>query len=110
MKKIGLLLLLIFILCLAIVVPRIPQISDTLKGVLVPEIEEITGERVTVENISLNLFPLFIQAKGIRLLDEQGAPLVNANRAKAYVDLGGIFSKRITLYRLVFYDPEISIE
>jgi hypothetical protein len=110
MKKIGLLLLLIFVLGLAIVVPRIPQISDTLKGVLIPEIEEITGERVAVETISLNLFPLFIQAKGIRLLDEQGTPLVNAGRAKAYVDLGGIFSQRITLYRLVFYDPEISIE
>ncbi|MDQ7787252.1 MAG: translocation/assembly module TamB domain-containing protein [Thermodesulfovibrionales bacterium] len=109
MKKIGLFLILIFFLGLAIIVPRIPQISDTLKGVLIPELEDITGEKVVVENISLNLFPLFFEAKGVRLLDEQGTPLVNAGRVKAYVDLGGIFSKRITLYRLVFYSPEISI-
>lgn len=109
MKKIILSVLLIFILGLAVLVPRIPQISDTLKGRLIPELEEITGEKVAVETIALNLFPLFLEAKGIRLLDEQGSALIKTVRAKAYIDLGGIFSKRITLYRLVFYDPEISI-
>lgn len=109
MKKTITLVFLVILIVLALIVPRIPQISDTLKGIIIPEIEEATGERVSVEKISVNLLPLFVEAKGIRILDEQGIPLVNAGRAKAYVDIGNIFSKQITLYRLTLSDPEISI-
>ncbi|MEW6586909.1 MAG: hypothetical protein AB1442_15045, partial [Nitrospirota bacterium] len=109
MRKKVILLVLSILVVLAIAVPRIPWISAGLREIVVPEMEEATGKKVSIEKISLNLFPLFIEAKGVRVYDEGGA-LVDAKRVKGYIDIGGIFGRRISIHRLALFEPAVNIE
>ncbi len=95
---------------IAVVLLRGPHISNTLKKLILPEIELATGHKVIAQKIYINIFPLFAEAKEMKIFDEEGSRLVYAKRVKAYLDISGIFSKKLIIRRLVIKDPELSFD
>jgi translocation and assembly module TamB len=87
---------------------RTSYMSDTFKSLILPELEALSGQRVSVEKIYFNVFPLFVGAKGIKVTDENGDAIVIADKVKGYISLSGILNRYISLQRLVIYEPEIS--
>ena len=61
-----------FIISVLILVVRGEFVSNLLKGVILPELEDATGQKVTVQKLYLNLFPLFIEANGLKIADGSG--------------------------------------
>jgi hypothetical protein len=108
LKKTFFLIALACFLGLAIFLSHGKRLSDALKDIIVPELESMTGQKVTVRTIHINLFPLFIDAKELKVFDQEGKDILIAKRAKGYVDLTGIFSKNLTIRRLVITDPGIT--
>lgn len=91
-------------------ISRIPQISSALRDIIVPELEDISGQKITIENISLNIFPVFIEAKGLNVSSREGTAVLYARQVKAYVSLSGIVRRRITIRRLVISEPDITAD
>ncbi len=107
LKKYSLLttaLLITLVIALAL---RGPHVSNTLKKVILPELEHATGKRVIAQKIYVNIFPLFIEAKGLKIFDEDGNKILLAQRVKAYLDISGLFSRAVTIRRLVIREPVI---
>jgi len=107
-KKLLFLLPVAIFLCLALFLSQGKYISDTLKNLIIPELKSMTGQRVAVRKIQINLFPLFIDARELKVLDQEGKDILTANRAKGYVDLTGLLSRHLTIRRLVITEPRIS--
>lgn len=85
---------------------RGPYVSNLLKGLILPELSAATGRNVEARSIYLNIFPLFIGANDLRVLDGDDV-ILNAPAVKAYVEIPGILRKKLTLRRMVFKDPDI---
>jgi hypothetical protein len=75
---------------------------------ILPELESASGETVTAKTIYINLFPLFIEAKDLKVLDRKGNHIITATRVKGYVNPTGFLSRHIFVRRLVVNDPLIS--
>jgi len=88
---------------------RGPHVSNLLKRLILPEISAATGRNVTVQNIYLNLFPLFIEARGFRAF-EDGREVMHVPRIKGYIDLSRILRKEIVIRRLVIKEPDIRMD
>ena len=99
----------VLIIGIVLFVLRGPNISNSLKQAILPEIGMMLGRKVIAQNIYLNIFPLFIEAKGLKVFDDGGERLLVAPRVKAYLELTSLFSKRLTIRRLVIKDPEVSL-
>ena len=108
LKKTFFLIALAVVFGLAIFLSRGKYISDILKDFVVPELESMTGQRVAVGAIHINLFPLFIDAKKLKVSDREGKDVLIANRAKGYLSLTGLLSRQLTIRRLVITEPGIS--
>lgn len=107
--KAAILLVPVLILGIVFFVLRGPNISNALKQVILPELEMMLGRKVIAQNIYLNIFPLFIEAKSLKVFDDGGERILVAPRVKAYLELTGLFSKRLTIRRLVVKEPEVSL-
>jgi hypothetical protein len=110
LKKTLFLVILAVLFGLAIFLSQGKALSDALKELVVPELESMTGQKISFQAIHINLLPLFIDAKGLRVVDHEGRDVLIAKRAKGYVDLTGIFSKTLTIHRLVITEPGISTD
>jgi translocation and assembly module TamB len=86
---------------------RGPYVSNSLKQLILPELEMATGKRVIAQKIYVNIFPLFVEAKGLKVIDDDGARVLFAKRVKAYLDIWGLIGKRLTIRRLMVRDPEV---
>ncbi len=102
-------LLIAFLLVTIVIggVLRGPHISNALKKVILPELELATGKRVIAQKIYINIFPLFAETKDLKVFDEEGKRILFAKRVKAYIDITGIFSRSLTIRRLVIKEPII---
>ena len=101
--------LIVFVLVALVtgLVLRGPHISNTLKKVILPELELATGKRVIAQKIYINMFPLFIEAKDLKVFDDEGNKILLAKRVKAYLNISGLFSRSLTIRRLVIREPII---
>jgi len=108
LKKVFYLLLFTVIIGVVMFISRGTYISNTLKRIILPELEDMFGQRVIANKIYINIFPLFIEAKELKIFTEDGDRIVFANRVKGYIDLSGLLSKRLFIRRLVIKDPQIS--
>lgn len=81
--------------------------SNVLKKMILPELEHMSGRKVIAQKIYLNIFPLFIEAKGVKIFDEDGKRVLTADRVKGYVVLTAIFRKELAFRRVVIKKPEI---
>ena len=109
-KKISCLIVLGLLLGIAVMVLRGPHISNSLKRIILPELEMATGHKVIAQKIYVNLFPLFVEAKEIKMFDEEGNRVLLAKRVKAYLDISGIFDKSIKIRRLVIKEPVVTVD
>ncbi len=92
------------------IILRGPHVSNALKKVILPELEAATGKRVIASKIYINIFPLFIEAKDLKVFDERGQKLLLVKRVKAYLDLSGLISKTLTIRRLVIKEPVVNAD
>lgn len=90
-----------------IFISRGPYISNALKRIILPELENMTGRKVIAQKIYLNIFPLFVEARGVKFFDEEGNRVLTAERVKGYVGLSGLLRKELVLKRVVVIEPEI---
>ncbi|MBM4140220.1 MAG: hypothetical protein FJ242_01805 [Nitrospira sp.] len=110
LRRILFLLVIAFIIGLVIFVSRGPHISNTLKKLILPELEVALGQKVIAQKIYINIFPLFIEVKGLRVFDEDGTKILLANRVKGYLSLSGLLNRHISIRRLVIKEPDISTD
>ncbi|MBI5027197.1 MAG: translocation/assembly module TamB domain-containing protein, partial [Nitrospirae bacterium] len=89
---------------------RGPYLSNAFKRLILPELEEITGERVVIDKVVLNPFPLYVEARRLKLSDKDGNTLLKINKVRAYIELSGLPSKNINIGRLIIKEPEITSE
>ncbi|RPI36421.1 MAG: hypothetical protein EHM54_05765, partial [Nitrospiraceae bacterium] len=109
-KKLSFLIVLGLLFGIAAILLRGPHISNSLKRIILPELEMATGQKVIAHNIYINIFPLFVEAKEIKIFDEEGERVVFAKRVKAYLDISGIFDKTVKIRRLVIKEPELTAD
>jgi hypothetical protein len=109
-KRAFYVILLAVVFGLIFFISRGEYISNALKEIILPELESAFGQKVTVQKIYLNIFPLFVEAKGLKVIDSEGNEIISTERVKGYVGLSGILNKRISLFRLVIKEPHISAD
>ncbi|MEW6418513.1 MAG: translocation/assembly module TamB domain-containing protein [Nitrospirota bacterium] len=96
------------IISLIIFISRGPYISNGLKRIILPELEDALGQKVMVQKIYINVFPLFIEARDMKIFDEDGNRIVFAKRVKGYIGLSKLLSRQLSIQRLVIKEPDIS--
>ncbi|MCL5023829.1 MAG: translocation/assembly module TamB [Nitrospirae bacterium] len=107
MKKILIVFTLALIIGLTAAFFRGRHLSDFLKGLILPELSDLTGERVTAERISVNIFPLFAEATEVRMYDTEGRMILRIPKVKGYVELSGLLRKEVILRRLVMKSADV---
>ncbi len=106
-KKILLFTALVAAVVLVTVVLRGPHVSNILKKLILPELSAATGKEVMAQKIYVNIFPLFVEAKEVKVFDK-GVEIVHIPRLKGYVELSGLLRKELVLRRLVVRKPHAS--
>jgi len=108
-QKIILITIIVLILGILFYFFRGTYVSNTLKKIILPELELVTGKKFIAQKIYINIIPLFIEMKGIKAFDDNGERVFEAERGKGYIDIfslaSGLFSREITIKRLVVKDP-----
>ncbi|MEW6067045.1 MAG: translocation/assembly module TamB domain-containing protein [Nitrospirota bacterium] len=107
-KRILYIVAITVVIGILIFVSQGPYISNALKRVILPSLEAASGKRVIAQKIYINVFPLFIGVKGLKVFDEDGNRIAFAKRIKGYVEPSGILHGQIYLQRLVVKEPDIS--
>lgn len=99
------------LLCIAVVffLLRGPYLSNYIKRIIVPTIENITRERVIIGQAAINLFPFYVQAKSVKVFDEDGNQLLWITKTRAYIDISGLFSRKIRIRKFWFKEPRLKI-
>ncbi len=109
-RLIKILLFLIVIIFFGLTILFHSQIvSDTIKDIIVPELELATGQKLEVKKISINILPLYIVANDLIVKESKGNAILSAKKVKAYASLSEIFNRRIILRRLVIETPIIDV-
>lgn len=106
LRKLFLLLLPAVLLLSVIIFVRSAYISDSLNKIIIPPMEAVTGKQIVAERIVLNIFPLFIEARDLTVLNENRKQILFIQRAKAYVNILSLLERKIAIRRLVIKNPE----
>ncbi len=86
---------------------RGPNISNALKRIILPELETATGRKFIAQKIYVNLFPLFVEIKGLKSFDDNGERIIEVQRVKGYIGLSGLIQKKVFIKRLVITEPNL---
>lgn len=105
-RRILLLAALVAVIGLVAAVFRGPHVSNFLKRIILPELSAATGKEVMAQKIYLNLFPLFVEAKEVKVFDD-GSEVLHIPRIKGYVDISGLLRKELVVRRIVVREPDI---
>lgn len=89
---------------------RGPYLSNSIKRVILPILEKALGKRIIIDSTAINLFPLYLQAKGVKVFDEDGNRLLWVTKARAYIEPSGLFFKEIRIRRLSIKEPNLTVE
>ncbi|MFZ5996057.1 MAG: translocation/assembly module TamB domain-containing protein [Nitrospirota bacterium] len=100
-RKIVYILIFVLIFGMFLYVSRGPNVSNVLKKLILPELELATGKKFIAQKIYINVVPLFIEIKGMKVFDDNGTRIVELDRVKGYIGLSGLLSKEIVVKRLV---------
>ena len=87
---------------------RGPYLSNSIKRIIIPALENVTGESIIIDKAVINLFPLYLQAKGLKLFDTDGNRLLWVTKTRAYIDLLGLLSNEIRIRKLTLLEPDLS--
>jgi hypothetical protein len=97
LKHIGLLFLVVTFIFLFLFIPENPYLSNYLKRLILPELQEATGYTPVAEKIYLHIFPLYAGIKDLRFIDEDGETFARIKLIKVYPELFRTIIKRIDL-------------
>ncbi len=86
---------------------RGPYLSNYIKRILIPVLENATRERIIIDKAVINLFPFYVQAKGFKVFDKNGEQLLWITKSRAYIDLLGLLSKEIRVRKLTLIEPDL---
>lgn len=100
--------LIVFLVAVLFFLLRGPYLSNSIKRVIIPVLENTTGERIIIDNAVINLFPFYLQAKGFKVFDKDGNKLLWITKARAYVDLFGLFAGEVSVRRLTLNEPDLT--
>ena len=87
---------------------RGPYLSNSIKRVIIPVLENATRERIVIDKAVINLFPFYVQAKKFKLLDKNGNMLLWISKARVYIDMLGLLSNEIRVRKLTFKKPALT--
>ena len=87
---------------------RGPYLSNSIKRMIIPVLENVTRERIIIDKAVINLFPFYVQAKGFKLFDKDGNRLLWITKTRAYIDLLGLLSKEVRIRRLTMKEPDLT--
>lgn len=109
-KTVRYLFLFIFLLLIGVVFlfTRSDYVSNKLKGMIIPELEAASGKNITIQNISINIMPLFIDVKGLEVFADDGNKIFAVNKVRGYVDILNLLEQNVSIQRLIFKGPQIS--
>jgi len=86
---------------------RSPYVSNKLKGMIIPELEAVSGKKITVQKIHFNIIPFYIEAKDMKVFTDDGNAILTVKEVKGYIDLMNLLERNISIQRLIFKDPHI---
>ncbi|MEW6570270.1 MAG: translocation/assembly module TamB domain-containing protein [Nitrospirota bacterium] len=104
-KKIITVILLVAAVVLLIIIAKGPYASSAIEKLVIRELEAASGAKITVSRVYLNIFPLFVGAEGLKSVDETGNEILSAQKIKGYIGLAELFSRQISVRRLVIFSP-----
>jgi|Deesub1362A_J573_1020465.scaffolds.fasta_scaffold00253_26 translocation and assembly module TamB len=87
---------------------RGPYLSNSIKRIIIPILENATGERIITDHAVINLLPLYIQIKSIRVFNDEGRRLVWITKTRAYIDPLALLRGEVRLSRLSLKEPNIT--
>src|SRR4030067_2488087 len=109
MKRLSLFFAAILFIALMFFLLRGPYLSNSIKKVIQPVLENAIGEKVIIDKAVINLFPFYIQMKGFKVFDKDGNKLLWVTRVRAYIDFSGLFSKQLRVNALTERKPALRI-
>lgn len=114
--KIWLIILAIPVLLLGglVVALKLYFTPEKLKSLIIPPIEEATGTKATIDDISLAVFPsIGVDVRGLTLANKpgfSGQPYVSIERMLVDVKLRPLFDRRVEVSSLLIDKPRIFLE
>jgi len=109
-KKLAYFSIFVFVAGLLFFAARGPYISNSLKKLILPELELMTGKNVIAGQIYINIFPLFVEMKDVTVFDGEGLKLLAVERVKGYVSLTGFFNREMLIKRLVIRNADTQLK
>jgi translocation and assembly module TamB len=103
-------LILIAVLALVFFLLRGPYLSNYIKRILIPGLENVTSERILIEKAVINLFPFYIQTKGFKMFDAEGNRLLWITKARAYIDIASLLSGEVRIRKLTLKEPDMTVK
>jgi translocation and assembly module TamB len=100
----------ILISAIAFFLLRGPHLSNAIKRIILPVLEEATGERIIIDKAVINLFPFYLQARRFKVFNDEGTRLLWIRKTRAYIDLAGLLSGEVRIRRLIITDPELTAD
>ncbi len=108
-RRLLLLFSVVVVIGLVTAISRGPLMSNFLKKIVLPELSAATGRDVIARKIYLNLFPLFVEAKEVKVYGD-GREILSVPLIKGYIEISGLLRKELVVRRLVVREPEIRSE
>lgn len=89
---------------------RTQYVSDHLKALAIPELETMTGKKVAIGDIYVNILPLYIQINDASVMEDSGRQLFSTARLKGYISIMGLLNREIVIKRLVASDVNAQLD
>jgi len=105
-KRIFLWSALLAILLAVFFISRGPYVSNKLKKMVLPELSAATGRSVFAKKIVLNLFPLFLEVRDLRI-SEEGRDVLRVPRVKGYIDVSGLMRGEVVVKKLIVHNLSV---
>lgn len=109
-KRLGLGFTIIFFIAIVFFLLRGPYLSNSIKRIIQPALEDAIGERIIIDKAVINLFPFYLQTKGFKIFDKEGNRLLWITKMRVYVDLSGLLSKEIKIKLLTVKEPNLTMD
>ena len=107
-RAVSILLITVSLIALVFFLLRGPYLSNTIKRVFIPVLENATGESIISDSAVINLFPFYFQVKSLKVFDKVGNRLLWVTKTKAYIDLLGLLSGELRIRRMTLKEPRLS--
>ncbi len=110
MRRLSMIFVIVFFIAFMFFLLRGPYLSNSIKRVIQPVLENAIGEKVIIDKAVINLFPFYIQTKGFEVFDKDGNRLLWVTKMRAYIDFFGLLSKEVRIRRLTIMEPNLTID